>query len=220
MSSFLDNLHELISQNLIPALRVESIQDTDPVVVHEVPSPWQVLGCGNYAAVLVHPRFNDVVVKVYAPGRPGLQEEVEVYDRLGEHVSFSRCWGFGENYLMLKRWFGVTLYDCVLRGIPIPSQVIQDIDEALEYAQARGLNPHDVHGRNIMVVEGRGVVVDVSDFLVEEDCGAWEDLKNAYKWFYRPFILPLGVKIPHAVLNLVRRSYRQSKRVRSWVKRK
>jgi hypothetical protein len=216
----LDSLHELISQTLLPALRVESVRDVDPVVAHEVPSPWQVLGCGNYAAVLVHPRFNDVVVKVYAPGRPGLQEEVEVYDRLGEHHSFSRCLGFGENFLILKRWFGVTLYDCVVRGIPIPSQVIQDIDDALEYAQACGLNPHDVHGRNIMVVEGRGVVVDVSDFLVEEDCGAWGDLKNAYKWFYRPFILPLGIKIPHTVLNLVRRSYRQSRRVRSWAKRK
>lgn len=216
----MDSLHELISQSLLPALRVESVRDVDPVVVLALPSPWQVLGCGNYAAVLVHPQFNDVVVKVYAPGRPGLTEEVEVYGRLGEHHSFSRCLGFGENYLMLKRWFGVTLYDCVHRGVPIPRRVIQDIDDALEYAQARGLNPHDVHGRNIMVVEGRGVVVDVSDFLVEEDCGAWEDLKNAYNWFYRPFILPLGIKIPHAVLNLVRSSYRQSRRVRSWAKRK
>ena len=87
------------------------------------------------------------MIKVYAPGRPGLTEEVEVYRRLGIHPAFSQCLYAGENFLVLKRLYGTTLYDCLHKGIPIPEQVIQDIDDALHYARSRGLFPHDVHGR-------------------------------------------------------------------------
>jgi hypothetical protein len=46
--------------------------------------------------------------------------------------------------------------------------------------RSRGLFPHDVHGRNVMMLNQRGVVVDVSDFLHEEPCKAWYHLKKAY----------------------------------------
>jgi hypothetical protein len=215
-------MHEIYHQaldSLLPSLHLESVSEVDPVVAHHVPSPWQVLGCGNYAAVLCHPAFDDVVVKIYAPGRPGLEEEVRVYEHLGQHPSFSECLCRGDNFLILKRMYGVTLYDCVLRGIRIPSQVITDIDEALRYSISQGLTPHDVHGRNIMLSEGRGVIVDVSDFLIPEGCGAWEDIKRAYFWVYRPWIYPFGWRVPAALLNLLRFSYRKSRRVRSWISR-
>jgi hypothetical protein len=148
---------------LLPHLRLASVQPFNPVVVHHCPAPWQVLGAGNYAAVFSHPAFSEQVVKVYAPGRPGLPDEVEVYRRLGPHPAFSTCFYAGENFLVLKRLYGTTLYDCLHQGIPIPEQVVQDIDAALAFARQRGLFPHDVHGRNVMMAHQRGVVVDVSD---------------------------------------------------------
>lgn len=209
----IDNLKQRIEQDLLPGLRIESVDPNDPVVVQYVPAPWHLLGAGNYAAVFVHPDYPEVVVKIYAPGRPGFEAEVEVYRRLGEHPAYSQCLHAGDHYLVLKRLRGVTLYDCVQRGIPIPEQVIRDVDAALDYARSRGLFPHDVHGRNVMLHEGRGLVVDISDFLEQEECSKWRDLKKAYYRIYRPIFMPLKLRLPSSALNLVRTGYRLLRRL-------
>jgi hypothetical protein len=205
-------LLESIYQELLPKLQLESPDPHNPVVVSQVPAPWQLLGTGNYAAVLYHPDRPDCVVKIYAPGRPGLEEEVEVYRRLGHHPAFSGCLYAGEEFLVLKRLHGITLYDCLHLGLPIPKQVIEDIDRALSYARDRGLYPHDVHGRNVMMQDGRGLVVDVSDFLHKEGCSSWADLKRAYYWLYLPILAPLGLRLPYCLLDVVRTSYRRFRR--------
>ncbi len=202
---------ERIYEELLPALEVRSVAPHDPVVVSELPPPWKVLGRGNYAAVVVHPEYPDRVVKVYAPGREGWEEEVEVYRRLGRHEAYSECLHSDEDrrFLVLKRLYGKTLYECILKGVRIPKRVIADIDEALEYARERGLNPHDVHGKNVMVTtEGRGVVVDVSDFLKPDPCNMWRDLKRAYFRIYLPFLHDRPVAIPNSLMNGVRKGYR------------
>ncbi len=200
---------ESIYQGLLPGLQIESVDPHDPVEVRYLPAPWQLLGRGNYAAVVYHPDYPDQVVKIYAPGRPGFEEEVEVYRRLGSHRAFSECFYAGENFLVLKRLYGVNLYDCIPRGLRIPIQVIRDVDEALNYAQRRGLHPHDIHGRNVMMYHNRGFVADISDFLHEETCSKWDNLKKAYYWLYRPFLSPLKLRIPYFVLDFVRKTYRR-----------
>jgi hypothetical protein len=45
--------------------------------------------------------------------------------------------------------------------------------------------------RNVMMWQGRGLVVDVSDLLRQENCLQWQHLKRAYFWLYRPIVLPL-----------------------------
>lgn len=208
--------HPLIEQvyrHLLPDLKIASLDPYNPVVVHAYPAPWQFIASGNYAAVFYHPDYPEQVVKVYAPGRPGLAEEVEVYRRLGDHPAFSQCFYAGENFLVLRRLHGVTLYDCMHLGISIPRQVIQDIDQALDYARQQGLYPHDVHGRNVMMNQGRGLVVDVSDFLQQESCRAWEDLKRAYYWLYLPILARLRLRLPYAVLDGVRATYRFLRRL-------
>jgi hypothetical protein len=202
-----------VERELLPALRLESVDPRHPVVPRHVPDPWRVLGAGNYAAVLAHPEHPQLVVKVYAPGRPGLEAEAEVYTRLGRHPAYSACAHAGSGYLVLERLHGVTLYDAVHRGLPIPEQVIRDIDAALDHARARGLHPHDVHGRNVMMHEGRGLVVDVSDFLEREACSKWRDLRRGYYGVYRPLLMPLRLRVPYAVLDLVRAGYRLLRRV-------
>ncbi|AUT00595.1 serine/threonine protein kinase [Nostoc sp. CENA543] len=208
MNEHIHRLIEIIHQDLLPEFQVESVNPHDPVEIRYLPHPWQLIGRGNYAAVVNHPEYQDVVVKIYAPGRPGFAEEVEVYRRLGSHSAFSECLYAQDGCLVLKRLYGVTLYDCIQRGLRIPKQVIEDIDQALDYARQRGLYPHDVHGRNVMMYEGRGLVVDISDFLHEEQCSKWDNLKRAYYLVYRPILSPLRLKIPYFLLNFVRKTYR------------
>lgn len=201
-------LVQRIYHELLPNVAIASPNPHNPVVVHQVPVPWQVLGAGNYAAVFTHPTFPHQVVKLYAPNRPGFEEEVEVYRRLGSHPAYSECYYAGSQFLVLKRLHGITLYDCVHRGMLIPAQVIRDVDAALNYARSRNLHPHDVHGRNVMAHQGRGLVVDVSDFLQDEVCHKWNHLKWAYYWLYRPLLAPLRLPIPYPLLDLLRKSYR------------
>jgi hypothetical protein len=209
----MQELIDCIYQSLLPHIQLESRDPHHPVVVHRVPAPWQLVGVGNYAAVFCHPSAPTLVVKVYAPGRPGFCEEVEAYRRLGSHPAFSECFYADQGFLILKRLYGITLYDCLPRGLVIPHQVIRDIDQALNDARNCGLRPHDVHGRNVMVQEGRGLVVDISDFLKAGSCSTWDDLKKAYYWLYCPLIAPLRLRIPYSLLNGVRVVYRLFRRI-------
>ena len=209
----LDGLLGGVRQELLPGLRIESAAPHhDPVAVRSVPAPWELLGAGNYAAVLCHPGHPGLVAKVYAPGRPGLAEEAEVYRRLGHHPAFGECLHAGEGFLILRRLEGATLYDCVRLGLPIPEQVIGDVDRALGYARGRGLRPHDVHARNVMVRGVRGMVVDVSDFLHEGACPAWDDFKRFYRLLYGPLLRPLGLRVPGPVMETARRLWRRFRR--------
>lgn len=205
LQEFCDRLEGELREHLV----IASEHPHHPVVVYHCPEPWFCLGTGNYAAVVCHPDFPEWVVKVYAPNREGFEEEVEVYRRLGEHPAFSECYYAQDGILVLKRLHGTTLYDCAHQGIFISKRVITDIDQALEYVCRKGLNPHDVHGKNVMVGEdGRGLVVDISDFLKPEPCRAWWDLKRAYYWLYRPLIGTFRLKIPYGLLDQVRNVYR------------
>ncbi|GAA3404949.1 serine/threonine protein kinase [Paenibacillus hodogayensis] len=203
---------KLARTGLLPQLDVHSVDPREPVRTGVLPKPWKLVGAGNYAAVVAHPDYPGMVVKVYAEGRPGLREEVEVYRRLGPHPAYSECYGAGERFLVLKRLNGVTIYDCLRRGIRIPEQVIRDIDTALDYSRLRGLNPHDVHGKNVMMIEGRGVVVDVSDFLKKEECVMWSDFKKSYYALYKPLLLRWAVPLPDSLLNALRKGYRLVRR--------
>lgn len=209
----LTSVQSSVEEELLRVLRLHSPNPTERVVVEHLPEPWSVVGTGNYAAVFAHPEFPEWVVKVYAAGRPGFEDEAEVYRRLGEHPSYSRCLAAGKDYLVLLRLQGVTLYDAARRGLAIPEQVIQDVDDALEYARARGLRPHDVHGRNVMMHDGRGLVVDVSDFLHCDPCTRWRDLKRGYYWLYRPLVMRLGLRVPEELLRLVRKGHRLARRI-------
>lgn len=201
-------LIEKIRGELLPVVSLKSVSPDDPIVVENIPEPWKLLGNGNFAAVFVHPDHPQKVVKLYAPGRPGIEEETEVYRRLGEHPAYSKCYYAGGDFLLLEKLEGMTLYECLRRAVRIPPQVIKDVDEALDYARERGLNPHDVHAKNVVVKDGHGMVVDVSDFLHKAPCHLWEDCKWAYYKLYQPFLRHLPFPIPNALLDFLRRAHR------------
>lgn len=214
VSDPLADLLQMVERELLIAASVRSIAPHDPVRVENLPEPWTLVGCGNYAAVFLHPAHPSLVVKVYAPGREqGITLEAEVYRRIGRHPALSECLHVGSHYLVLRRLQGMTLYDCVRYGIRIPPQAIADIDAALSYAVRRGLYPHDVHGKNLILHQGRGFIVDLSDFLNPEPCRAWQDLRLAYRWLYQPLIAPLRLRLPGPVLDATRRCYRLYRRL-------
>jgi hypothetical protein len=107
----IDSLIKLVENELLSTVKIRSLDSQAPVEVEFVPDFWTLLGTGNYAAVFYHTDYDNLVVKIYAEGRPGLEEEVEVYKRLGSHPAYSQCFHHGKNYLILKRLMGITLYD-------------------------------------------------------------------------------------------------------------
>lgn len=210
-----EKLISIIDKKLRPNIVIESINSEKQVVVKHIPDSWSLLGCGNYAAVFTHKAFGDYVVKIYAKGRQGLKEEVEVYKTIGKHSSYSYLSYHTSEYLILTRIKGITLYDCLRLGIKISPKIIKDIDEALKYARKKGLYPHDVHVKNIMMVENKGVVVDISDFKHTEYCSLWDDFKKVYYKYYVPIFYKFTVPIPKFILNLIRKSYRTYKKFNS-----
>lgn len=197
-----------VEKELLKKIEVKSINPFDSVKVQFVPKGWMLLGTGNYAAVLCHKDFQDFAVKIYAEGRPGIEDEIKVYEKLGSHPAYSECYHYGKSYLILKRLKGINLYECLRKGIRIDEQVIIDIDNALNYAQKQGLYPHDVHAKNVMMLDGRGVVADVSDFNKREYCSMWKHLKKAYYKIYYKSVYKVTMPIPTIFLELVRKFYR------------
>ncbi|UFJ41959.1 serine/threonine protein kinase [Brevibacillus humidisoli] len=208
-----------ILEAFLREVQLESPSPDDPVIVRHTPEPWELVGTGNYAGVFGHPDYPDVVVKLYAPGRPGIEQEREVYRKLGESRYFPVCYQTGDDYLVIKRMRGISLYECVLYGIPIPPQVIQDVEDALDEARSKGLFPHDVHGKNVLMYQGRGYLIDVSDYYKQQVDTKWRDLRRAYYKIYLPFLKDRGWKIRPWLLEAVRKGYRYYSKLKRWLKK-
>jgi hypothetical protein len=198
----------LIVKELLPHIQLTSENRFDPIMVRNESKSWNTIGIGNYAGVFAHPSYPECVVKVYGRKPEELKNEIEVYKKLGRHEAFSTLLSASEHFLVLKRINGVTLFDSIVKGIPIPESVINDIDAGVEYARAVGLNPYDIHGKNVVMDQGRGYIVDVSDFYKNGYCPKWDDLKKAYYKIYRPLLLKYHPPIPFFIVEGIRKGYR------------
>ncbi|MCM3725900.1 serine/threonine protein kinase [Neobacillus cucumis] len=205
---------KLIETELLPYVNLSVLSPFDPIIVENRSHSWRTIGCGNYAGVFLHESYPELVVKVYGRNHEELVKEIEVYKKLGNHESFSRLYAYGENYLILKKLEGITLFNAVIKGVQIPKVVIEDIDRGLEYARSVGLNPFDVHGKNVVMFKGRGYIVDVSDFYKPGYCRKWDDLKKAYHKIYRPFLFRYHPPIPFPVVDGIRKGYRIYRKVK------
>lgn len=112
------------------------------------------------------------------------------------------------NFLVISFEEGITLYDCLLKGIHIPKQVIQDVENARDYAFSRGLNPRDIHLQNILLHEGRAKILDVSEYMKQGNDKRWEHLKQGYKEHYH---LIDEKPLPHWIIETVRKWYNNGK---------
>ncbi|HEU4965383.1 MAG TPA: serine/threonine protein kinase [Bacilli bacterium] len=193
---------------LVPDVSVHSVNPRDPVIVSAHPETWRCIGVGNSAAVFQPKDRPDLAVKVYARDRAEIAaREASIYRQLGDSAYFPHYYGHGDRYLVIEYRQGINLYDCLVQGHFIPEQVIRDVDAAIAYARERGLNPSDIHVKNVLVHEGRGYLVDVSDYTNPDVCKRWDTLKKAYYEYYLDLYKP-GLAVPNWILETIRKWYK------------
>lgn len=180
-------------------------ENNKPVTIRGSADDLRCVGIGTDAAVFYYHKTPHYAYKVYsdqALEKKGV--EASVYENLQGAPYFARCYGEGPNYLVLSFEQGITLYDCLLQGIPVPEQAILDVEEAREFIRSKGLNPRDIHLKNVLLQEGRGKVLDVSEYVQEGNDHRWEHLLWVYNHFY-PLIS--GVQIPAWIVETINHWY-------------
>lgn len=166
------------------------------------------IGQGRSAVVFKIPNENQVI-KVFYPAYKSLSYlEAEIYNQLSNHEYFPALIDYGEGYLILELVEGITLYDCLVKGIPITVDMIEKVDAVLDFARNKGLNPSDTHLKNIMLTkDGQIKVIDVVRFKQDKESPHWDDLKRAFYSYYQKKYFP--VKYPKFFIELIIRLYRR-----------
>ncbi|MFN7251547.1 MAG: protein kinase family protein [Anaerobacillus sp.] len=167
----------------------------------------ELIGEGRSAFVF-RIQSSDKVIKVFFPTHRHLvDEEVEVYKVLFGNPYFPRVYESGNNYLVIDFIKGQTLFNCLTKGIFIKDKYINEIDKALKLAKGEGLNPSDIHLRNILITEEGSVkIIDVARYRQKHSCPQWNDLTKAYK-YYKLMMFPK--KLPAFILNFIAFIYKK-----------
>ncbi|WP_052124158.1 serine/threonine protein kinase [Ureibacillus manganicus] len=193
----------------INKVTVTSNPNNEPVSIDGVTSDLKCIGLGTDAAVFYCYNAPNFAFKKYAKGKTiKVTKEAEVYKNLGVSPYFSTCYASYEDFLVVSFEEGLTLFDCLLQGIHIPQQVIFDVENAREYARNKGLNPRDLHLKNILLQNGRAKIIDVSEYLEAENDFRWEYLRKGYDLYYPLFN---GRKVPIWLVELIRKIYLQKR---------
>jgi predicted Ser/Thr protein kinase len=177
-------------------------------------SSLEFIGEGR-SAVVFRIHSTDYALKVFFPTHEQTAiEEAEIYRQLQSISYFPSLHGAGNNYIVIDYIEGMTLFDCLRFGIKVTSKHIETIDDALSKARERGLNPSDIHLKNIMLTDqGQIKLIDVARFRQTKNCSQWEDIKLGYFKFYRKFFFPK--KIPSYVLNTISSLYKKEN-IQKW----
>lgn len=190
---------------LFQEINIQEEEGNQLVRIGGVPQGVVCVGRGTDAAVFVHEDHPGYAYKVYAATTDAKRKnEEEAYRKLGNNPYFPTYYGSAERCLVLSYEQGKSLYDCLIEGIEIPAHVITQVDEAIAYARSVGLNPRDVHVKNILLQGEVCRVVDVSEYVKEGNDRRWEHLKEGYRLYY-PLIA--ARKIPPALIEFVKKQY-------------
>jgi predicted Ser/Thr protein kinase len=182
------------------------------IVVEKKPQILTKIGEGNSACVF-RIGHGKKAIKIFLPMFKKIAAtEAYIYRRLGQSSYYPNLYDYGENYLVIDYIEGKTLYQCLLEGHYIERHVILKVDKALSYARERGLNPSDIHLRNIILTPDQTVkLIDVARFLQTTRCRQWDDLKFAYETFYTRRFFPK--KWPRQLLESIALTYRLFKKI-------
>ncbi|CAJ1314968.1 serine/threonine protein kinase [Paenibacillus sp. PK4536] len=194
-----------VAEEALRRIGVSGSDDNDPVVISGYADGARCIGIGTDAAVFTYDQVPEYAFKLFTPEAiDKIQSEVFVYERLAGSPYFPTCYGRGTNYLVMSYEEGPTLQDCLLQGIEVPEQVILDVEAAREYVRSIGLNPRDIHLKNVIVQNGHAKVIDVSEYIQKGDDKRWDHLVWAYYQFYSRIS---GKSIPSWVLDTVKNWY-------------
>lgn len=188
-------------------IKVFSNANNEPVTISGDLEDLKCIGVGTDAAVFQSLSAPDYAFKLYAKDKVNkVKIEANVYHILGDSPFFSTCFASYDEYLVLSYEEGTTLFDCILQGIHIPEQVVNDVENAREYVRNKGLNPRDIHLKNILLKNGRAKIIDVSEYVLPGNDYRWEHLKKGYEQYYH---LIDGNSVPFWLVETIRKWYNQ-----------
>lgn len=200
-------------QELAASVRITSKKKKPRLL--EYNSSLTLIGKGRSAYVF-RIRDTNKAMKVFFPYYAHIaKEEAEIYKRL-QHISYyPTLYETGVNYLVIDYIVGSTLFECVTKGIRISDKVVTEIDLALHLARQEGLNPSDIHLRNILLTLDKKVkLIDVARFRQTKDCDKWRDLKYGYYHCYKKRYFPK--RIPAFILNIIAVLYKKELLKLNW----
>lgn len=168
----------------------------------------KLVGTGRSAFVF-RIKSSNKAIKIFFPGLTYIaKEEAEIYKTLQNISYYPSIHDSGSNYIVMDYIEGLTLFECISHGKLITSAHIREIDYALLLASAQGLNPSDIHLRNIFITSsGEIKIIDVARFRQKKNCMQWNDLKKAYDKLYRKRFFPK--KIAARYLNVIAFLYKK-----------
>lgn len=151
----------------------------------------KLVGKGRSAFVF-RIKATNVVIKIFLPDYTFIaKEEATIYQELEGIPYFPKLYDSGLNYIVIDYIKGLTLFECITYGRIITSAHIKEIDRAISLARNLGLNPSDIHLRNIFITRNNEIKLsDVARFRQKKDCRQWENLTKAYYQFYCKYYLP------------------------------
>lgn len=168
----------------------------------------QLIGTGRSAFVF-KVKASNIAIKVFFPAFEYIaREEAGIYKLLHGIHYFPSVHEAGPNYIVMDYVEGNTLFQCLTKGKIITSKHIEEIDYALSLVASRGLNPSDIHLRNIFITVSDEIrLIDVARYRQNKECRQWSDLKKAHQQFYRRRFF--FKKIPAPFLNIVAFLYKK-----------
>ncbi|ATP42144.1 serine/threonine protein kinase [Solibacillus sp. R5-41] len=188
-------------------IKVLSNKNNAPVTISGVPDDLKCIGVGTDAAVFQSLSTPAYAFKLYAKDKVNkVKIEANVYQMLGVSPFFPTCFASYDDFLVLSYEDGKTLFDCILQGIHIPETVVNEVEEARKHARDKGLNPRDIHLKNILLQNGRAKIIDVSEYALPGNDFRWEHLKKGYEQYYH---LVDGNSVPFWLVETIRKWYNQ-----------
>lgn len=178
-----------------------ALLDKDPTL--------EFIGAGR-SAIVFKIQSTNKALKVFFPNCTSIaREEAEIYEVLHGNPYYPALYEAGDNFLLIDYIEGYTLFECLTQGIELSESIIKETDLALLTARQAGLNPSDIHLRNIILTpEGRVKLIDVARFRQTKDCQQWTDLKKVFFTCYSKAYFPK--KIPVSMLNTIAFLYKKT----------
>jgi hypothetical protein len=145
----------------------------------------EYIGSGKSAMVFKIKNEEKVLKVFYNNKIHELLKEKEAYNFLNGTKGYLNLHDVGNNYLLIDYFRGKNLYDYLLEGLEIKRCYIEEANFYVNEARKKGLNPNDVHLKNIMINDNEEVViVDLARFLDKKLDKRWEHIYKIYNSFY------------------------------------